>query len=392
MAELVLQDLLKIYPFTKVKGFFGGRKKAEEALLRERNSPHTTNEGVIAVQQFSLEIEHGEFVVLLGPSGCGKTTVLRMIAGLEIPSAGEVFLNGVSLNGLRPDERNIAMIFQNYALYPHMTVYDNIAYTLKNQHMPRDEISTMVMDIAQLLGLTKLLKRRPKELSGGQQQLVAIGRALVRKPKLFLLDEPFSNLDPALRAHLRLELKRIHGKLGTTFIYVTHDQAEAFSLGTRIVVMRDGLIEQEGTPRELYNHPKNTFAAAFIGTPSMNLIPSQLSLQSGRWCVQLFGEYIPLPEKSCTELGATNDGRQIILGVRPVHIGLSETGVPAEIESVEPTGTEAILHLQAGGTSLTIVVSSERGLSRFFPHTKVKLNFLPRHFHLFDPETGLSIC
>lgn len=391
MAELVLQDLLKIYPFTKVKGFFGGRKKAEEALLRERNSPHTTNEGVIAVQQFNLEIEHGEFVVLLGPSGCGKTTVLRMIAGLEIPSTGEVFLNGVALNGLRPDERDIAMIFQNYALYPNMTVYDNIAYTLKNQHMPRDEISTMVMNIAQLLGLTKLLKRRPKELSGGQQQLVAIGRALVRKPKLFLLDEPFSNLDPSLRAHLRLELKRIHGKLGTTFIYVTHDQAEAFSLGTRIVVMRDGLIEQEGTPRELYNHPKNLFTAAFIGIPSMNLIPSRLSLQNGRWCVQLFGENISLPENRA-EIVAADDGRQIILGVRPVHIRLSETGVPAEIESVEPTGTEVILHLQAGGTTVTIVVPSERGPSRFFPHTKVKLNFLPRYFHLFDPKTGLSIC
>jgi len=392
MAELVLQDIVKIYPFTKVKGLFGLHKRAREALLREQMNPYTTNEGVIAVQKFSLSIEHGEFVVILGPSGCGKTTVLRMIAGLEQVSDGNILMDGVQINNMRPETRGIAMIFQNYALYPHLTVYDNIAYTLKSQHMPRDEIRSMVLETAQLLNLSGLLNRRPMELSGGQQQCVAIGRALVRKPKLFLLDEPFSNLDSALRQHLRLELKRIHEQLGTTFIYVTHDQAEAFMLGTKIVVMRDGFIEQSGTPRELYNYPYNTYVASFVGVPQMNLVEARLIKKNCQWYARLFDESYLLPERKCRAFSEAENCRQIILGIRPVHITISDAGVEAQIEYTEHSGNEFNLYLNVGDTAIVVVVPAESNPVRFTRHQKVHLNFSASHFHLFDPESKIRIC
>lgn len=391
MAELVLNDLVKIYPYTKIGGLFGARRRSVEALRQEKMNPYTTNEGVIAVQQFSLEIEHGEFVVLLGPSGCGKTTVLRMIAGLESVSAGQVCLDGKSINDVRPDERDIAMIFQNYALYPHLTVYDNIAYTLKNQHMPRDEIRLYVEEIASMLDLTGLLKRRPKELSGGQQQRVAIGRALVRKPKLFLLDEPFSNLDPSLRAQLRREVKRLHEKMGTTFIYVTHDQAEAFMLGTRIVAMRHGMIEQSGTPKALYNRPLNTYVASFVGVPPMNLLDAQLTRREKSWYVRVLRTEYPISEKQCAALADSDEGREIRLGIRPVHLLFGDKGIEAEVEYAETTGKEFVVHLQVGDTSVTLVLPGYTPPSKIAKHAKGRLEMQPEYFHLFDKESGKRI-
>ena len=388
MAELELHDLVKIYPFTPVSGLFGARKRARAALRQERLQPYTTNEGVIAVQRFSLTVEHGEFVVLLGPSGCGKSTVLRMIAGLESVSAGSVVMAGRELNDTRPDERDIAMIFQNYALYPHLTVYDNIAYTLKNQHLPREEIRVLVEETAELLGLTPLLKRRPKDLSGGQQQRVAIGRALVRKPKLFLLDEPFSNLDPALRAQLRQEVKRVHEKLGTTFFYVTHDQAEAFALGTKVVVMRHGIIEQVGSPKELYNHPVNEYVASFVGVPPMNLLDARLACKNGAWRVHALGTEYPLTEKQAAALSRADDGRPVRLGIRPVHLQLGTAGLPAEVEYTEPTGKEFIVHLRAGEAELTAVAPGAADPVLLAKRAQVHVSLQPRRLHLFDTESG----
>lgn len=394
MAELELENLVKIYPFMKVQGLFSARKKAQAALERQKARPYTTNEGVIAVQQFSLSIEHGEFVVLLGPSGCGKSTVLRMIAGLETVSGGVVRMDGEDITEAKSDIRDIAMTFQNYALYSHMNVYDNIAYPLKNQHIPRHEIREQVLRTAELLKLTKLLERRPKDLSGGEQQRVAIGRALVRKPKLFLLDEPFSNLDVSLRQSLRQELKRIHEALDTTFIYVTHDQTEAFMLGTKIVVMQDGLIEQAGTPRQLYNHPQNAYVASFIGTPQMNMLQGVLHRENDAWTVQTMGQTYTLSSEQSASLAPADDGADVQLGIRPVHIKVyTETGagIEAEVFYTEQTGTETVLYLRAGNTELTAVVPAEGSAVRFTRHTKVRLILPPNRFHLFDPATGAAV-
>lgn len=388
MAELVLDHLVKIYPFAK-DGWFSSRRG--KARPDPEEAPYTTNEGTIAVQQFSLEVEHGEFVVLLGPSGCGKSSVLRMIAGLESVSDGRILLDGQDLEGVRPDERDIAMIFQNYALYPHLTVYDNIAYTLKNQHVPRHEIHEMVRETAELLGLWELRDRRPRELSGGQQQRVAIGRALVRKPKLFLLDEPFSNLDAELRAQLRQEIKQLHEKLGTTFVYVTHDQAEAFQLGSRIIVMRHGMIEQDAAPRELYNRPVNDYVASFVGVPPMNLVDGTLTREKAGWTVRALGGSWPLTERQGAALSEADAGRAVRLGVRPVHMQLDETGLPAEVDYAEPAGKEVVVHLTAGDTPLTLVVPSSEQPARLLRRAQVHLKMQPKYFHLFDAESGLRM-
>lgn len=249
MSRLELQDLVKIYPFAQVKGLFG-RKQQKEILEKQRAMPYTTNEGVIAVQKVSLTIPEGTFVVLLGESGCGKTTLLRMIAGLERPTLGEVLFDGEPVTDLPPEERNVAMVFQNYSLYPHFTVFDNIAFPLRNLHMPREELEKTVFEAADMLKMRERLDHLPAQLSGGEQQRVAIARALVRKPEIFLMDEPFSNLDPPLRAELRAQVKRIHNVLGKTILYVTHDESEAFSLGERIIVMKDGMVVKDTTPQE----------------------------------------------------------------------------------------------------------------------------------------------
>lgn len=391
MSELQMRGLVKIYPYTKPTGLFG-RKKAQESLEREKHQPYTTNEGVVAIQNFTLDVKEGEFVVLLGPSGCGKSTVLRMIAGLESVSDGEILMDGQVINDLTPEARDIAMIFQNYALYPSFTVYDNIAYPLRNQHIPRDEIDKLVMEIAELLELTELLERRPSELSGGQQQRAAIGRALVRKPKLFLMDEPFSNLDGVLRQKLREEVKRIHKKLGTTFIYVTHDQTEAFSLGDRIVLMRDGIIEQIGTPQELYTKPENLYAASFIGVPQMNIIRDvPLHYIENGWRVTVFGENFVLPVNKTTGLTKSQSGNKVTLGIRPVHVSIAENGIEAAVDYADNIETELHIHMHVKGTELISVVPAT-SLGSYIRGQKVKISLNPQRIYLFDASTKKRIC
>ena len=378
MTQLRLKELVKVYPYAKVSGLFG-RKKALALLEEQKKKPYTTNEGVLAIRKVSLDIEEGEFLVLLGASGCGKTTLLRMIAGLEEVSAGEIWMDGNRIDSLPPEDRDMAMIFQNYSLYPHFTVYENIAFPLKNLHMPREELEATVMEIVQALGLEKLLDRRPSELSGGQRQRVAIGRALVRRPKLFLMDEPFSNLDAPMRQALRLQVKRLHQTLGTTFIYVTHDQMEAFSLGTRIAVMRDGIIEQVGTPQELYNDPANRFVASFLGQPSMNFVENVPVTFDGVWQAEILGVRYPLPRRLCEKL---TENCTVALGIRPVNITLHTGPHKGKVEYAEPMGTETVVHLTASGQSLTAVIPGEGGT---LPMRGTEISFAldPNRFYLF---------
>ena len=270
MTILRIEDVAKVYPFTKVTGLFD-RKQKKLALEKQKSMPYTTNEGVLAVQHFSLTAKEGEFVVLLGPSGSGKSTVLRMIAGLEDASVGKIYFDDECVNNIKPEDRDVAMVFQNYSLYPNQTVYENIAFPLKNMHMELVELEQRVNEIASLLHLETKLNKLPNELSGGEKQRVAIARALVRNPKFFLLDEPFSNLDILLRIQLRNEIKRIQKELNITFIYVTHDQSEALYLADRLVIMKDGKLIQEGSVTELYSYPKNEFVASFLGVMPMNM-------------------------------------------------------------------------------------------------------------------------
>lgn len=354
MTQVELVDLLKIYPFQKVGGVFNRKKKA--ALLeKQRAMPYTTNEGVIALQHVSATIAPGEFVVLLGPSGCGKTTLIRLIAGLDEPTLGEVRFDGKSMNNLPPEQRDVAMVFQNYSLYPHLSVFDNIAFPLRTAHMPREELERAVGGIAEMLGLKAVLKRLPAELSGGQLQRVAIARALVRRPRLFLLDEPFSNLDAPLRASLRQELKKLHAALGTTFLYVTHDQYEALSLATRIIVMHDGMIVQDGTPAEVYNRPTNQWVAAFVGAPQMNFfwdVPVRGSV------VEVLGRRVELTP---AQMDALSGETSVTVGLRPVHLLLTDAGAEAAVRFTENLGSECVVHLDYKGWELTAVTGEEGG-------------------------------
>lgn len=388
MSELKLDSLVKIYPYTVVGNRIFGRKRAQEALARERAMPYTTDEGVVAVQEFSLTVGDGEFVVLLGPSGSGKSTVLRMIAGLEVVSDGEVIMDGQVINDLQPEDRNIAMIFQNYSLYPNFTVYENMAYPLKNLHLPRAEVDRTVRQTAALLELTDYLDRRPAELSGGQRQRTAIGRALVRKPKLFLMDEPFSNLDTALRERLRDELKRLQKRLGVTVLYVTHDQMDAFLLGERIAVMRDGMIVQSGTPQELYNRPANLYTASFLGTPPINLVQAVPAIRrDGAGALRLLGAEVELPRDKAAMLAGY---KRVTVGVRPVHISLAQEGIEAAVVYTEILGAEYHMHLKAGDTELTAVAPySPKDAVRGGSTVRIRLN--PRKLHFFDGDTGERI-
>lgn len=389
MSELKLENLVKVYPYTVVSNRLFGRKRAREALERERAMPYTTDEGVVAVQEFSLTVGDGEFVVLLGPSGSGKSTVLRMIAGLETVSDGEIVMDGQVINDLLPEDRDIAMVFQNYSLYPNFTVYENIAYPLKNLHIPRAEVDRTVRQTAALLELTDYLDRRPAELSGGQRQRAAIGRALVRKPKLFLMDEPFSNLDTALREKLRDELKRLHKRLGVTVIYVTHDQMDAFHLGDRIVVMRDGMIVQSGTPQELYNRPVNLYTASFLGTPPINLIQAvPVIRQGGANALRLLDTEIGLPMEKAAALAGR---KSVTVGIRPVHIvPVQEGGIRAVVQYAEIIGAEYHLHLKTADTELTVVMPySPKDEVRSGNMVQIRLN--PKKFHFFDSDTGMRI-
>ena len=373
MAEIALSGIVKIYPFTQVRGLIG-RKKQRELLERQKAMPHTTNEGVVVLQKINISIQPGEFVVLLGPSGCGKTTLLRLIAGLEDPSLGEVRFDGKVMNGLPPEQRDVAMVFQNYSLYPHLTAFDNIAFPLRNLHIPRGELEATVRHMAGLLQIEQCLDRLPSELSGGQLQRIAIARALVRRPQVFLMDEPFSNLDAPLRASLRAMVKRLHQELGTTFVYVTHDQNEALSLGERILVMREGQIVQDGSAAEVYNRPVNCYVASTVGAPPMNLFPVR---GEGDGTFLLLGKRFPLPASARELLG---DFR---VGIRPVHFSLEEDGIRTRLVHAEDLGSESVLHLKQGDTEFSVVLEAEKTRPL---HRDQELSVAPmeKKFHFFD--------
>ena len=332
----------------------------------------------------SVDIQDGEFVILVGPSGCGKSTLLRMVAGLENISAGEILIGDRVVNDVPPKERDIAMVFQNYALYPHMSVRDNMAFSMKLRKAPREEIDKRVSVAAGILGLAALLDRYPRQLSGGQRQRVAMGRAIVRDPQVFLFDEPLSNLDAKLRVAMRTEIKELHQRLKTTTIYVTHDQIEAMTMADRIVVMHDGLVEQVGAPLELYDRPANMFVAGFIGSPAMNFIPGRVRTAGGLTFVSDGGIEMPLGSAP-----ASSDGRPMVLGVRPEHFTIASDGAPAEVVVVEPTGSETLLAVRSGGQDMTCVIR-ERVLPK--PGETIHLRPDAGLAHLFDKETGQRLA
>ncbi len=353
--------------------------------------------GVTAVSDFNLEIKDKEFLIFVGPSGCGKSTTLRMIAGLEEITEGELFIDDRLVNDVAPKDRDIAMVFQNYALYPHMTVFENMAFGLKLRKTPKEEIKRRVEEAARILDIAHLLDRKPKALSGGQKQRVALGRAIVRYPKVFLLDEPLSNLDAKLRAQMRTELTKIHKKVGTTFIYVTHDQVEAMTMASRIVVMKDGIIQQVDTPQSLYDNPCNVFVAGFIGTPQMNFINGTLEKKGEDVYFNFSGNSIKLPAEKIAN-PAINDyiGKEVIAGLRPecVHdepmylSSLSDSVIDVNVEVTELMGAEIYLYLVTGEQKLIARVSS-RSQARAGDTIKVALDV--SRIHLFDKDTERAI-
>ena len=377
------------------------------ASLSLRNVYKRYPGGVTAVSDFNLEIKDKEFIILVGPSGCGKSTTLRMVAGLEEISDGEVYIGDRLVNDVAPKDRDIAMVFQNYALYPHMTVFDNMAFGLKLRKTPKDEIKRRVEEAARILDISHLLERKPKALSGGQRQRVALGRAIVREPKVFLLDEPLSNLDAKLRAQMRTEISKLHQRLGTTFIYVTHDQTEAMTMGTRIVVMKSGLIQQVDTPQNLYLYPCNLFVAGFIGSPQMNFIEAKLLKEGSDFFVEFGSEdtktragikfKIKLPaEKNKDNCLDEYAGKEVIMGIRPedVHneedlVAAYKDGiVEADVEVTELMGAETYLYMNCEGQSINARVAPTNTAK---PGDKIKIALEPGKIHLFDKDTELTI-
>ena len=392
MAEIVLKHVQKVYPNTesKKKGFFGKKKKTEE----KKHNLKVTEDGVLAVEDFNLTVHDQEFVVLVGPSGCGKSTTMRMVAGLEDITSGDVLIDGKRVNDVAPKDRDIAMVFQSYALYPNMTVYENMAFTLELKKVPKDEIDRKVRSAAEILGITEYLDRKPKALSGGQRQRVAIGRAIVRDPKVFLMDEPLSNLDAKLRNQMRAELIKLRHEIKGTFIYVTHDQTEAMTLGDRIVVMKDGVVQQIATPQEVFNHPANLFVAGFIGSPQMNFFENcQLTKTAGGYTLTVMGETVTLTAEQSAKLAAAGvESRSVTAGVRPVHIALGESGIPAEVDVSELMGSELHLHLAANGQDVVAVIPTANiDPMAYARHTAVKFGFDAKLVHLFDSDSEKNL-
>ena len=369
MASLSLKNVCKVYP-----------------------------NGFEAVKDFNLEIADQEFIIFVGPSGCGKSTTLRMIAGLEDISSGELKIGDRVVNDVEPKDRDIAMVFQNYALYPHMSVYDNMAFGLKLRKVPKDQIDKMVKEAAKILDLTPLLDRKPKALSGGQRQRVAMGRAIVRNPKVFLMDEPLSNLDAKLRVQMRIEIAKLHQRLGTTIIYVTHDQTEAMTLGTRIVVMKDGVVQQVDTPQHLYEQPGNLFVAGFMGSPQMNFLDAQIAEKGGDLIAKV-GEYdivIPAAKAKVLKDGGYV-GKTVVLGIRPEDIHDSQMFIEASpsvpmtstVKVYELLGAEVFLYFDVNGTQVTARVDSRTNSKT---GDTIKFAFDMEKSHFFDKETELTIC
>ena len=368
MASLSLKDICKVYP-----------------------------NGFEAVKDFNLEIEDKEFIIFVGPSGCGKSTTLRMVAGLEEISSGELTIDGKIVNDVEPKDRDIAMVFQNYALYPHMTVFDNMAFGLKLRKVPKAEIKKKVEEAAKILDLDKLLDRKPKALSGGQRQRVAMGRAIVREPKVFVMDEPLSNLDAKLRVQMRAEIASLHQRLGATIIYVTHDQVEAMTLGTRIVVLKDGIIQQVDSPQKLYNEPDNLFVAGFIGSPQMNFLDAVCKVEGEKVTLK-FGEgsVILPPAKAKKLIAGKYDGKTVVLGIRPEDIDDSQIALETHKESIFTTkvtgyellGSEVLLYYNINGSNMTAKVDS-RTPARLGDSVKLAMDV--EKIHVFDKETELTI-
>lgn len=350
--------------------------------------------GVEAVSDFNLEIQDKEFIVFVGPSGCGKSTVLRMIAGLEEITSGELYIDGEMVNYVEPKDRDIAMVFQNYALYPHMTVYKNLAFALSLRKMPKNEIDKKVRETAKILEIEELLSRKPKALSGGQRQRVALGRAMVRDPKAFLLDEPLSNLDAKLRASTRTEITKLHKDLETTFIYVTHDQTEAMTMADRIVVMKDGRIHQVGSPQELYNNPINIFVAGFIGTPQMNFIEARLLRDESNYFLRIDDINFPLPEdRYSREILKEYLDKEIVVGVRSedvVEIDDNRQGLDAKIEVAEHMGSEIFVYIDYKSNKIIAKFGSDLNNS-INDRNGIKVAFKMNKIHLFDKETEKNL-
>ncbi len=348
---------------------------------------------VTAVHDVNIDIKDKEFIVLVGPSGCGKSTTLRMVAGLEDISGGELYIDGKLCNDIAPKDRDIAMVFQNYALYPHLSVYDNMAFALKLKKTPKDVIDRKVREVAEILDITQYLERKPKALSGGQRQRVAIGRAMVRDPKVFLMDEPLSNLDAKLRNQMRAEIIKLRKRINTTFMYVTHDQTEAMTLGDRIVIMKDGFVNQIGAPQDLFNKPVNLFVAGFIGMPVMNFFDgSRLLLENGRYFAEIKGVRFELSEFQQKAL--TANGQQpcdIIAGLRPNHITIGEGPLHADIEVSEMLGTEVNLHTVCQGDNVVMVIPTMDLAVNVDIGASVDFNFQPRLLQLFDKATGNNL-
>ncbi len=360
--------------------------------------------GVTAVSDFCLEIKDKEFLILVGPSGCGKSTTLRMIAGLEEITEGELYIGDLCVNDIAPKDRDIAMVFQNYALYPHMTVFDNMAFGLKLRKTPKEEIKRRVEEAAKILDISHLLERRPKALSGGQKQRVALGRAIVRKPKVFLLDEPLSNLDAKLRASMRTELTKLHKKVETTFIYVTHDQTEAMTMATRIVVMKDGLIQQVDTPQNLYDYPTNLFVAGFIGTPQMNFITSKLVKKGEDVYVEFGSNSVKLPaDKANNPALKEYIGQEVIVGIRPESIhdepmyiaNMSDSTIDVDVDVTELMGAEIYLYLAFDGmedaTNNKNIIARVSSRSQARSGDKIKVALDASRIHIFDKDTEKCI-
>ena len=348
---------------------------------------------VVAVHDFDLDIKDKEFVVFVGPSGCGKSTTLRMIAGLEEISEGTVEIDGVVVNDLQPKDRNIAMVFQNYALYPHMTVYDNIAFSLRLQKMPEDLIYEKVTKAAEILGITEYLMRKPRALSGGQRQRVAIGRAMVRESKVFLMDEPLSNLDAKLRNQMRAEIIKLRERINTTFMYVTHDQTEAMTLADRIVIMKDGFVNQIGTPQELFNKPVNLFVAGFIGMPVMNFFDGcKLLLENGKYLAEIRGVKFELDEFQQKALKSRNQKPcDIVAGIRPQHISVGKGELSATVEVNELLGSEVNLHARSGEDEVVMVIPTVDLETDVSMGAEIRFTTQPKLIQLFDKASGNNL-
>ena len=382
MAEVVLKDIKKVYPYTS-----SDRKKNTHRV----SNLQITDDGVVAVQSFNIDIKDKEFIVLVGPSGCGKSTTLRMIAGLEDITSGELYIDGKLCNDIDPKGRDIAMVFQSYALYPHLSVYDNIAFPLKISKVDKNEIDRKVREAAEILDITEYLDRKPKNLSGGQRQRVAIGRAIVRNPKVLLMDEPLSNLDAKLRNQMRSEIIKLRQKIDTTFIYVTHDQVEAMTLGDRIVVMKDGFVQQIGTPQEVFEHPSNLFVSGFIGTPTMNYFDGKLEKRDDKYYVLTNGIEVELSKDKQDRLNNLNVADQeVTVGVRPDHLLLCDNGIKARVDVSELMGTSSHLHMTIDGKDVIVIVPTE-GNAIDYMGKDINLTFTGATVNVFSKETEKNL-